>query len=177
MPLRRWNFLLSVFLLAVFTATTTSAPAQHPGDSTSGPASADLAEARQYRLTMEKVQQFVATTVALHKLRESDPDLKKRMDAEKSDNETMSQEASDLEQHFPQVAELVRKQGITPREYIVMFVALISDVSMVGMKRQGEIKEYPPDSITPENAAFIEQNYDKLTQALSVLNTQSPGQK
>jgi hypothetical protein len=175
MPLRCRSSLLSVFLLAVLTTVTASAVAQHPGDS-QGLASADQAEVHQYRLTMEKVQQFVAT-VALHKLRESDPDLKKRMDAQKSDNETISQEAADLEQHFPQVAALVRSHGITPREYIVIFVALISDVSLVGMKRQGEIKEYPPNSITPENAAFIEQNYDKLTQALTALNDQSVDQK
>jgi hypothetical protein len=169
--------LLPFFLLAAFAAGASSAAAQHPGDGNQGLASADLAEVHQYRLTMDKVQQFVATTVAIQKLRESNPDLKKQMDAEKSDNETISQQAADLEQHFPQVAALVRSQGTTPREYIVIFAALITDVSLVAMKRQGEIKDYPPNSITPENAAFIEQNYDKLTQVLTALNAGTEGQK
>jgi hypothetical protein len=27
---------------------------------------------------------------------------------------------------------------------------------------QGAIKAYPPNTVTPENAAFVEQNYEKL---------------
>ena len=38
----------------------------------------------------------------------------------------------------------------------------------VGMKKAGNIKEYP-SSISPENAAFIEQNYDKLQGMLAPL--------
>ena len=38
----------------------------------------------------------------------------------------------------------------------------MNDVTIVGMKRQGAIKAYPPNMITPENATFVEQNYDKL---------------
>jgi hypothetical protein len=32
------------------------------------------------------------------------------------------------------------------------------------MKKQGMIKDYPPNSVTPENAAFVEANFDKLQQ-------------
>jgi hypothetical protein len=35
---------------------------------------------------------------------------------------------------------------------------------VVGMKKQGAIKAYPPNLITPENATFVEQNYDKLAE-------------
>jgi hypothetical protein len=41
-------------------------------------------------------------------------------------------------------------------------MALLNDMMMVGMKMQGAIKEYPPNSVTPENAAFVQQNFDKL---------------
>ena len=39
--------------------------------------------------------------------------------------------------------------------------ALFSDFIAVGMKREGTLKEYPP-TISPENAAFIDHNFDKL---------------
>ena len=43
-----------------------------------------------------------------------------------------------------------------------MTLAFMNDVMPVGMKKQGSIKTYPPNTITPENAMFVEQNYDKL---------------
>ena len=41
-------------------------------------------------------------------------------------------------------------------------LALMNDFMLVGMKKQGTIKEYPPNSVTPENAAFVDANFDKL---------------
>ena len=38
--------------------------------------------------------------------------------------------------------------------------AIINDVSLVGMKKQGMIKTYPAGMITAENAALIEANWD-----------------
>jgi len=35
-------------------------------------------------------------------------------------------------------------------------------VTFVGLKRQGMIQAYPPNSITPQNAAFVESNWDKI---------------
>jgi hypothetical protein len=32
------------------------------------------------------------------------------------------------------------------------------------MKKQGIINDYPPNSVTPQNAAFVESNFDKLQQ-------------
>jgi uncharacterized membrane protein YukC len=55
----------------------------------------------------------------------------------------------------------------------VISLALLNDVMIVGMKKQGLIKEYPSDAITAENAAFVEQNYDKLQQALAPLTPQN----
>lgn len=172
MPLRPRTLLCIAPVFAALACSSVSLTAQNLNGDTP-----DTIEIRQYRLTMEKVEQFVAATVALGKLKDSDPALKKQMDSASSGNETITQEAADLEQRFPQVAALVRSHGLAPREYIVVFMALLYDVSLVGMKRQGAIQDYPPNTITPENAAFIEQNYDKLTQALSPLKTQSGDQK
>jgi len=46
--------------------------------------------------------------------------------------------------------------------------ALFADFIAVGIKRHGRAKEYPA-TISPENAAFIDQNFDKL-QAMMALS-------
>ena len=54
--------------------------------------------------------------------------------------------------------------------------AIMADFLVVGMKKQGTIKEYPP-SILPENAAFIEQNFDKLSAMLAPVMQGEKGEK
>lgn len=44
---------------------------------------------------------------------------------------------------------------------MVITGALFADYIAVGMKRQGTLKQYPA-TISPENAALIDQNFDKL---------------
>src|SRR5579875_2968606 len=58
--------------------------------------------------------------------------------------------------------------GIKPREFLILTAALIGDMTAVGMKKAGAIQKYPP-SISPENAAFVETNYDKLKDLLAGL--------
>ena len=69
-----------------------------------------------------------------------------------------------IDTNFPQVAAVLHSHGLSTREYLLVTLAFINDVSFVGMKKQGMIKDYPPNSVTPENAAFVEANYDKLQQ-------------
>ena len=162
MPARSTVSLLALSLIAV-TGSAASAAAQRPVDS-----NPDVVEIRHYQLTMGKIDNFVAATAALKKLADTDPSLNKQMNADK-DDETISQKAADWDLHFPQAAVVVRAHGLSTREYIVITMALINDVMVVGMKKQGAIKDYPPNAITPENAAFVEQNYDALQQKLGPL--------
>jgi hypothetical protein len=74
------------------------------------------------------------------------------------------QREKDIDTNFPQVAAIIHSHGLTTREFMVVTIAYINDVTFVGMKKQGMIKDYPPNSITPENAAFVEANFDKLQQ-------------
>jgi hypothetical protein len=79
-------------------------------------------------------------------------------------NKPMDQQAKNIDANFPQVAAIIRGHGLTTREFILVTVAFVNDVTFVGMKKQGVIKDYPPNSVTPENAAFVEANFDKLQQ-------------
>jgi hypothetical protein len=113
-------------------------------------------------LSMEKIDRLIAATDALNKLLASDPAFRKKMDSNTEEDRSIDQKARRIDAEFPQAAAVLHATGLSTREYIVLSLAFINDVMFVGMKKQGSIKEYPPNAITPENAAFVEQNFDKL---------------
>ena len=154
-PLRVLPACLAALALAV---TLHTAAAQAPPDSP------DLVEARKYTLTMDKVQKLIAAFDAVNKLTAANPALKAKMDADSGPNLTIDQRARSIDANYPQVAAAIHAQSLTTREFIVVTMAFINDVTFVGMKKQGVIQAYPPNSITPENAAFVEANFDKLQQ-------------
>lgn len=123
----------------------------------------DVIETRHYRLTMDKIEKVAAASETVNKMLAADPALKKQVDAATEDNNaSIDQKAKTIDTKFPQIAAVFHRNGITSREYIVVTLAFMNDVMLVGMKKQGSIKTYPPNTITPENATFVEQNYDKL---------------
>lgn len=122
----------------------------------------DLLEIRQYRLTMDKIEKTATATEQVNALLASNPDLKKRINAASDDDASIDQKAKQFDTKFPEATAIIHRNGLATREYIVVELALLNDMMMVGMKMQGAIKEYPPNSVTPENAAFVEQNFDKL---------------
>jgi len=151
---------LSACLALLALTTTLRAAAQaHPGDN-----NPDLIEARKYTLTMDKIEKLAAATEDVNKLLAANPALKSKVDAGSADNMTIDQKAKYFDASFPQIADAIHTHSLTTREFIVISIAFINDVSFVGMKKQGMIKEYPPNSVTPENAAFVEANFDKLQQ-------------
>jgi hypothetical protein len=139
--------------IAVFATAAYCAPV-HDNDP-------DLIEIRQYRLTMDKLDKAATASQQMNAMMASNPDFKKRADAEDNDA-TIDQKARRFDTTFPEAAAIVRRNGLSTREYIVVSLAFMNDFIMVGMKMQGTIKTYPPNSVTPENAAFVEQNFEKL---------------
>lgn len=122
----------------------------------------DLIEVRGFRLTMDKVEKLATTVNDLNQLESADPNLKSKMDADFSDDQTIDAKVQSLDTRFPEAADVVHRHGLTSREYIVVSLAFLNDVAFVAMKRQGAIDSYPPGAITPENAAFVEANYGRL---------------
>jgi hypothetical protein len=149
--------LTSVTLLAAGAAMLIT-----PQGGKSADGNSDAPEVYNYRLTMDKIQKAAAATDAVNKLLATNPALKKQMDGEDQNGKTIDQMAKNIDTKYPQVAALIRSNGLTTREYIVVTQAFISGVMMVGMKKEGTIKDYPPHSVSPENAAFLEQHFDKL---------------
>jgi hypothetical protein len=149
--------LVSVALLAVSTLAYGAPQAgKSKGDDP------DTVEVRQYRLTMDKAEKAATATQQFFQLVASDPTLKAKIDGEDNDK-SISDKVKTYETKFPQGVAILHRNGLTTREYVVVCLAMLNDIMIVGMKKQGSVKDYPANSITPENASFVEANYDKLT--------------
>jgi hypothetical protein len=145
----------AILALAPFATSAPLAGGPHDNDP-------DLLEIRQYHLTMDKVEKTATATEQVNALLAGNPGLKKKVDAESDDDASIDQKAKQFDTKFPEATAIIHSNGLSTREYLVVSMALLNDMMMVGMKMQGAIKEYPPNSVTPENAAFVQQNFDKL---------------
>jgi hypothetical protein len=122
----------------------------------------DVIEVRQYALTLVKAQKAAKAMFVINRLVQSDPSLNAAMDAGSSTTgrKPITLQAKDIDSNYPQIASIIQANGLSTREFIVITGAIINDLGLVGMKKQGLIQAYPANSITPGNAALIEQNWD-----------------
>ncbi len=81
---------------------------------------------------------------------------------------SLDQIAEKLEK-YPKLVDLLKKDGMTPREYVVTVIVLIQAGAVVDMKRNGTIKDYPPEVlqlIKLENLTLVEDHYDEIAKAM-----------
>jgi len=121
----------------------------------------DVAEVRAYQLTQEKIDKLAAANEALSKLTKADPALRRQMEND-DDDRSIEQMTKNLATKYPRAAKAIEGAGLKVREFVVLELAFTNDLLIVGLKRQGLLKAYPPGTITAENIAFVEQHYDKL---------------
>jgi hypothetical protein len=134
-------------------------------------ASAEQKEVTNFRLSTDKLNKYEAAVKAYNKLVAANPTLKKQMDAESgaNDHNTVAGSVAVIEKH-PLVVNAIEGAGLSTRGYVVMTYALINTDMAVGMKKKGMIKEYPA-SVSPANAAFVEQNYSRINALMSSMGS------
>jgi hypothetical protein len=129
---------------------------------------ADQKELYNYVLTLDKIQRFAGVQKDLEALEKSNPQLAKTMDSDDSNGKNISQLAQNMEK-YPPVIAVLRKNGLTTREYAVGILTLMQAGMAVGFKKAGTYKEYPPEMlklVSPANLAFVEQHYADITKAM-----------
>ncbi len=123
--------------------------------------SADVREVQAYRLTMPKVASFYAATKSLRKLAASDPKACTAVDlAEDEEGNTLVERAKKIEASYPKAVSLLRAEGLTVREVLVLTMAEMQAGMAVYAKSQG-MKELPA-GVNRENVAFMEQHKKEL---------------
>jgi hypothetical protein len=124
---------------------------------------AEKNEVKNFVLTADKLDKYADAVKAIRKVQKDDPALKKQMDDDNSKNpsNTIAGSVATIEK-YPPVVNALKSAGLAPRDFVVMTYTLINSAAAVHMKRAGAIKEYP-DSVLPDNAAFVEKNYDRIS--------------
>jgi hypothetical protein len=137
--------------------------------------SSDTNEIRHYQLTMDKAQQAATALQSINQLVASNPSLSAALDAgsESTGKKPITEQAQDVDTKFPQISAIIKQNGLATREFIVITGAIINDLSWVGLKKKGMIKDYPAGMITPENAALIEANWDAFQQIVAKMSPPS----
>lgn len=153
MKIERAVALLCAALLATFSLTAQSRARKDDPD---------VKEIRDYRLNMDVIQRYIRA----FKIVGADEAAKKCLDHNPPGDAPTLDAGEKLLNACPAAVGDLKTAAVKPREFLIVTAALIGDFMAVGMKKAGTIKEYP-DSISPENAAFIEQNYDKLQTMLA----------
>ena len=128
---------------------------------------ADSKEVFNYVLSMDKIRKLAAVQTDVKALQKANPDLQKQMDNDNTDG-NLSALAQKV-QKYPRVAAIVKKDGLTPREYIVGTLALIQAGLGVSMKKNGTFQEYPLKMLTlvnPANLKIVEANWDEIVKLM-----------
>jgi len=66
-----------------------------------------------------------------------------------------------MEAAHPQVGPILKAAGLSAREYLLISLAWMSGGMAVAFKKQGLLKELPPE-VSAENVAFLEKNEKEL---------------
>jgi hypothetical protein len=132
-------------------------------EKTAAQVEAEKNEVKNFVLTSDKLDKYAEALKAMRKVQKDDPALKKQMDDDNSKNpsNTIAGSVATIEK-YPPVVTALKSAGLSPRDFVVMTYTLINSAAAVHMKKVGAIKEYP-DSVLPDNAAFVEKNYDRIS--------------
>jgi hypothetical protein len=136
------------------------------------PETPDGKEIRTFRLTKTKLDKYEVAANGVAKLLHDHPELKKSMNMQLAapggkNNSQIDQGVINLEMH-PELANAVKESGLSSREYVVMSITLVNTMMLVALKRGKMITEYPA-SISPQNAGFVERNYDRVSAIMASL--------
>jgi len=148
------SMVVPVAMLSVAAAAAQSRKAQD---------SPDQKEFYNYVLTMDKVQNLRNATKDLMEVAARHPDM------ESGSSDYNLDQITQQMQKYPEAVAILKKNGLTPREYVVGTKTLIQASMAVGLKKDGTYKEYPPELlkvVSPANLAFVEKHFDEIHKGL-----------
>ncbi len=123
----------------------------------------DQKEFYNYVLTMDKVQKLGTATKDLMQLQARYPEMQSG-----SSDYNLDQITQQIQKH-PDAVAILKKNGLTPREWVVGTRTLVQASMAVGLKKSGTYKEYPPEmlkDVSPANLAFVEKHFDEVHKVL-----------
>ncbi len=127
-----------------------------------------------YRLSLDKMDKFMAATKRLQEAVQKSPTLKSQFDAvgAAAKDKSLSENIGRLEVSAPEFVKLLKEAGTTPRDFILTPFALFLARS-VSAAKQGDPTVSPPPYVPAENLAFVEANRTRIDSDLRTLQGQA----
>jgi hypothetical protein len=150
--------------LAIFAITALLAPQPASAQANKSDADADQKELYSYVLTVDKLHKLADATRDMKEWQKKNPQAADEKADTASEEGSISQRVKDIEAKTPELVAIVRKNGLTTREYMVALLVLMQASILVGMKKATDT-EYSKDATTlvsPANLAFVEQHWEEL---------------
>jgi hypothetical protein len=144
---------------AAFAACILLAACAHAQSKGSGDNDADQKELYNYALSMDKIQKIASATRELQALAKQHPDINDNSDAKNLDATVAKI------QKYPEAVAVIKKNGLSPREYVVGIMTVMQASMAVGFKKSGTYKDYPPKMlqlVSKANLEFVEQHWDEM---------------
>ena len=143
--------------MQVFMLMMTASPLGRAQDTTG----ADAREVKAYRLTMPKMTAFYAATKSLRKVAATEPKACAVVEPSEGDeSKTLSERAKKMEASYPKIVPLLKAEGLTAREILVLTLIQMQAGMAVYAKSMG-MKDMPME-VNPENVTFMEQHKKEL---------------
>ncbi len=115
-----------------------------------------------YKLTPEKLSQYIEASRNVTALLAKNPGYRERMAIQpKTAPKTIDESVAFAKQTLPELYAAVEKSGITFREYTIFQGCLLSAWVVAAHPRPGSKVQ-----ILPENLQFVKANHDKIAAAL-----------
>src|SRR3984893_19094907 len=156
------NFIERCF--AIFAVLALLVPQPGSAQANKSAEDADQKELYSYVLTADKLHQLADATRDIKELQKKNPQAADEKVDTSSEEGSISERVKDIEAKAPEFAAIVRKNGLTTREYMVALLVLMQASILVGMKKATDT-EYSKDATTlvsPANLAFVEQHWEEL---------------
>jgi hypothetical protein len=125
----------------------------------------DQKELYAYVLTMDKIQKLNAASKDLREWASKNPKAAELDNDNSLEKGSISESARALETKAPEAVAILRKNGLTAREYMVLMFTLLQTSILVGAKKAGQMPEYTKEAtalVNPANLTFVEQHWDEL---------------
>jgi len=140
-------------------ASQTADSQQAKGDITPG----DQKDILAYLLSMEKIHKMDSITKALKEWQTKNP---KAAEASGADDQggSLAAKAKSTDDKFPEVAAIIKKNGMDTKEYLISLYVFITATGFVSMKKAGQIKDYSAAqaTINPANLDFVDAHWDEI---------------
>ncbi|MGH7717436.1 MAG: hypothetical protein ACREON_01145 [Gemmatimonadaceae bacterium] len=136
--------------------------------SSGGSLTGDVREVANYRLSMDKVEKWVAAMSNLQTLSENDPELKRWAESQDMGNNASLRDMQERLESTPKIRRAIERAGISTEDFVLTQIALLQAAMVHGIQKSGAAaKNVPlPEGVSEDNVKFFRENEARLTELM-----------